>query len=211
MKLIGVLLLFCGLASAQQTPPGLDDSCCWPLSGLPWDLGVWAGGGFSVPGGTKDTHTVNAGLRLGKVLTDDHFGSFLRGNFEWAADLIPVYYLWQPAPAINAYGAAFNPLNLKWNFIRSARAIPYLELGGGVLFSSHAVPLNASHVNFLTHAALGLHIFRTEVCAITTAIRYEHISNAGLTTPNPGINTLQFTIGLNSFGDLIPLPHGKKK
>ena len=60
-----------------------------PLDGQPWDFGVWAGGGFSVPGGTKDTHTMNAGVRLGKVLTDDHLGGFLRGNFEWSADLIP--------------------------------------------------------------------------------------------------------------------------
>src|SRR5256885_14879847 len=79
-----------------------------PLDGKPWDLGVWAGGGFSVPGGTKDTHAVNAGVRLGKVLTGDHLGSFLRGNFEWSADFMPVYYVWQPAPAKNAYGAGFN-------------------------------------------------------------------------------------------------------
>jgi len=53
--------------------------------------------GFSVPGGTKDTHTMNAGVRLGKVLTDDHLGGFLRGNFELSADLMPIYYIWQPA------------------------------------------------------------------------------------------------------------------
>src|SRR5256885_7356886 len=92
-----------------------------PLDGQPWDVGVWAGGGFSVPGGTKDTHTMNAGIRLGKVLTDDHLGGLLRGNFEWSADLMPIYYIWQPAPAQNAYAAAFNPVNLKWNFTSSAR------------------------------------------------------------------------------------------
>jgi hypothetical protein len=170
-----------------------------PLDEQPWDLGVWAGGGFSVPGGTKDTHTMNAGVRLGKVLTDDHLGGFLRGNFEWSADLMPMYYLWQPAPAKNAYGAAFNPVNLKWNFANSARTIPYLELGGGVLFSNHAVPLNTSHVNFLTHAALGFQFFNNNRRAFTAAVRYEHISNAGLTTPNPGINTVQFQLGLNWF------------
>ena len=88
-----------------------------PLDDQPWDFGVWAGGGFSVPGGTKDTHTMNAGVRLGKVLTDDHLGGFLRGNFEWSADLMPIYYIWQPAPAQNAYSAAFNPVNLKLSLI----------------------------------------------------------------------------------------------
>jgi lipid A 3-O-deacylase len=170
-----------------------------PLDGQPWDLGVWAGGGFSVPGGTKDTHTMNAGVRLGKVLTDDHLGGFLRGNFEWAADLMPIYYIWQPAPAQSAYAAAFNPVNLKWNFTSSARTVPYLELGGGVLFSNHAVPLNTSHVNFLTHATLGFQFFNNDRRAFTAGVRYEHISNAGLTVPNPGINTVQFQVGMNWF------------
>src|SRR6478736_722812 len=188
--LVLVLITSSSLPSAQSSKP---------LDGQPWDFGVWAGGGFSVPGGTKDTHTMNAGVRLGKVLTDDHGGSFLRGNFEWAADLMPIYYIWQPSPAQNAYAAAFNPVNLKWNFTSSARTVPYLELGGGVLFSNHAVPLNTSHVNFLTHATLGFQFFNNERRAFTAGVRYEHISNAGLTVPNPGVNTVQFQLGLNWF------------
>jgi hypothetical protein len=170
-----------------------------PLDGQPWDLGFWADGGFSVPGGTKDTKAISAGVRLGKVLTGDHFGSFLRGNFEWSADVIPLFYLWQPAPAKNAYGEAFNPVNLKWNFTSAERVVPYLELGGGVLFTSHVVPLNTSHVNFVTHATLGFQFFNNNRRAFTTGILYEHISNAGLTVPNPGINTVQFQVGMNWF------------
>ncbi|MGC2698068.1 MAG: acyloxyacyl hydrolase, partial [Candidatus Angelobacter sp.] len=166
-----VFLLMCSLAFAQDSKP---------LDGQPWDLGFWAGGGFSVTGGTKDTHAINAGLRLGKILTDDHLGGVLRGNFEWSADLMPVYYIWQPTPAKNAYGAAFNPVNLKWNFTSPAHTIPYLELGGGVLFTDHVVPLNTSRVNFLTHAALGFQFFNNERRAFTTSVRFEHISNAGL-------------------------------
>jgi hypothetical protein len=188
--LVFLLVTSSSLATAQSSKP---------LDGQPWDLGVWAGGGFSVPGGTKDTHTMNAGVRLGKILTDDHLGGFLHGNFEWAADLMPIYYIWQPTPAQNAYAAAFNPVNLKWNFTNSARTIPYLELGGGVLFSNHAVPLNASHVNFLTHATLGFQFFNNDRRAFAAGVRYEHISNAGLTTPNPGINTVQFQVGVNWF------------
>ena len=143
---------------------------------------------------------MNAGVRFGRVLTEDHGGSFLRGNFEWAADLMPIYYLWQPTPAKNAYGAAFNPIDLKWNFIRTDPVVPYLELGGGVLFSNHSVPINTSHVNFVTHATLGFQFFNTERRAFTAGVRYEHISNAGLTVPNPGINTVQFQLGMNWFG-----------
>jgi lipid A 3-O-deacylase len=181
----------CSIAHAQTESS--------PLSGKPWDYGFWASGGFSVPGGTRDTHMINAGVRLGKVLTENHLSGALRGNFEWAADLMPLYYIWQPAPARNAFGEAFNPVNLKWNFTQYERSIPFLELGGGVLFTNHQVPLNTSHVNFITHGAFGFQFFNNERRALTASVRYEHISNAGLTVPNPGINTVQFLIGLNWF------------
>ncbi len=189
-----LLLLFVlsmgGMASAQSSKP---------LDGQPWDFGVWASGGFSVPGGTKDTQVVDAGVRVGKVLTGDMGGGFVRGNFEWAADLMPVYYVVQPTPAKNAYGAAFNPVNLKWNFTHADRTVPFLELGGGVLFSNQVVPNNTSRVNFVTHGAFGVQFFNNQKRAFTASIRYEHISNAGLTVPNPGINTVQFLVGMNWF------------
>ena len=187
MRLTFVLLLLCGLAGAQSKP----------LDGKPWDIGVWFGGGVSVPGGTTDTRAINAGVRLGKVLTGDHGGGFVRGNFEWSADFMPLYYVVQPGK--NAYGAGLNPLNLKWNFTFPSRVVPYLELGGGVLFTSTEVPAITSTTNFVTHAAFGMHFFTAEKRAITTSVRYEHISNAGLATPNPGVNTVQFTIGFNWF------------
>jgi hypothetical protein len=189
--LAAILLLICvaTLAQAQSKP----------LDKQPWDYGFWVGGGLSVPGGTKDTHAMNAGVRLGKVLTDDAGPGFLRGNFEWSADLIPFYYLWQPAPAKNAFGEGANPVNLKWNFTHSRRVIPFLELGGGLLFTNHVVPLNTSHINFLTHGALGFQLFNDNRRAIMANLQFQHISNAGLTVPNPGINTVQFELGVNWF------------
>jgi hypothetical protein len=219
VRLTFVLLLLCGMAGGQSgsaqsgttAQPGgtaqsgttaqsgstvIDDVFFYnPLDYKPWDFGVWFGGGLSVPGGTKDTRAINAGVRVGKVLTFDHGGSFVRGNFEWAADFMPLYYVVQPGK--NAYGAGFNPVNLKWNFTSHEKVTPYLELGGGVLFTNTEVPAFTSTTNFLTHAALGIHFFNTGKRAITTSVRYEHISNAGLATPNPGVNTVQFTIGLN--------------
>jgi lipid A 3-O-deacylase len=190
MKLVCMLVLFCGLAGAQTASS--------PLEGQPWDFGIWGGGGLSVPGGTQDTHMFNVGVRVGKVLTGDHGPGFVRGNFEWSADAVPLYYILQPArSAQNAYAAGFNPLNLKWNFTHSATTIPYLEIGGGVLFSNHQVPGGTNDVNFMTHAALGFHFFVRPKQALTLTTRYEHISNAGLATPNPGINTVQFTVGWN--------------
>ena len=194
MKQIFALLLFCGALSLFCGPAGAQSK---PLDNKPWDIGVWVGGGVSVQGGTKDTQAINAGLRLGKVLTEDHLGGALRGNFEWAADLMPVYYVKQPGKS--AYGAGLNPLNLKWNFTSGTRAVPYFEVGGGVLFTNTEVPAFTSTTNFLTHAAFGLHFFTSGNRAFTASARYEHISNAGLAVPNPGVNTVQFTVGYNWF------------
>ncbi len=189
MKLVCALLLLCGLAVAQDSGP---------MGDKPWDLGVWAGSGTSVPGGTKDTTPIVVGVRFGKVLTSNVGSSFLRGNFEWSADVMPVYYLVQPVK--NAYGAAFNPVNLTWNFTKHEHFVPYFELGGGVLFTNNNVPvITSSTTNFLTHAGVGLHFFTSDRGAITLTTKYEHISNAGLATPNPGINTVQFTVGYNWF------------
>src|SRR5579864_5645022 len=163
MRLLAVMVFLCSCAAAQTSSKPLDDH--------PWEVAQWFGGGLSVPGGTKDTHTVNLGLRIGKVLTEDHGPGFLRGDFEWAGDVIPFYYLRQPAK--NAFGGGFNPVNLKWNFTKSEHAIPYFELGGGVLFTNTEVPVGTSTVNFLTHGALGLHLFVREGRAITVSTRYE--------------------------------------
>src|SRR5258708_19241486 len=88
MRPLCVLLLFCGVAAAQSDKP---------LGNGPWDFGVRAGGGVSVPGGSKDSQAANAGLRVGKGLTDEHLGGRLPGQFECSADLIPVSYVLQPA------------------------------------------------------------------------------------------------------------------
>jgi lipid A 3-O-deacylase len=189
MKFLAVVLLFCGVCAAQRDSK--------PLDGQPWELSIWGSGGFSVPGGTKDTQMMNAGLRFGKVLTADLGPSLLRGNFEWSADVIPVYYFWQPAPGMNTYAAGFNPVNLTWNFTKGAKTVPYLELGGGVIFSDNPVPAGTNKTNFLTHAALGFRFFVRDRHALTFSTRYEHVSNAGLATPNPGINTVQFLVGWN--------------
>lgn len=186
MKSMAVVLLLCGMAAAQSSKP---------LEGYPWEFGLWGSGGFSVPGGTKDTQMADFGLRVGKVLTSDAGPGFLHGSFEWSADVIPVYYLWQPKPGVNTYAGGFNPVNLTWNFTRAEKTVPYLELGGGVLFSENNVPANTNNTNFLTHGALGFRFFVREKRALVFSTRYEHISNAGLSVPNPGINTVQFLLG----------------
>src|SRR5437764_5941142 len=86
-----------------------------------WDTGIWLAGGHSVPGGTTGVSVVDAGLRLGKVLTHDHGPGFLHGNFEYAIDLVPLYLVHQNS---TVYGGGFNPINLKWNFTSARHVTP---------------------------------------------------------------------------------------
>ena len=190
MKKLVVTLLGCCLAvAAQAQSPG------GPQAGQ-HEIQLWAGGGHSVAGGTRNTGVWNLGLRYGWVLTNAHGPSFLKGRFEYAVDAVPAFVVFQPANT--AYGAGINPLNLKWNFGDSHRLVPYLELSGGTLFTSKDVPLGTSHVNFTSGAALGTHILGDR-WNWNLELRYMHISNAGLASPNPGINTIQVRLGVGSF------------
>jgi hypothetical protein len=160
------------------------------------EIQIWGGGGHSVSGGTKNTGVFNLGLRYGWILTGSHGPSFLRGNFEYALDAVPVILVFQPRNT--AYAVGLNPLALKWNFQQRGRIVPYFELGGGTLFTSHDVPQGTGSVNFTTDAAVGIHRIGERI-TWSLDVRYMHISNAGLTTPNPGINTVQVRLGAGLF------------
>lgn len=160
------------------------------------ELQLWTSGGHSVAGGRGNTGIWNAGLRYGWILTDAHLPGLLRGRFEYAVDAVPAYLIFQPNHT--AYGVGLNPLNLKWNFVTRGRVVPYLELSGGTLFTTLEVPPGTSKVNFTPAAAFGAHFLGGKY-AWSVEARYLHISNAGLTVPNPGINTLEVRIGVGEF------------
>jgi lipid A 3-O-deacylase len=160
------------------------------------EVQVWAGGGHSVPGGTSGTEAFDAGARYGWVITGPHWPWILRGRFEYAVDIVPVYLIYQPMQT--AYAGGFNPLVLKWNFERHGRFSPYFELSGGALFSNKNIPMYTNTVNFSPSAALGVHILG-EKYNWSVAVRYLHISNAGLGGYNPGLNTVQVRLGVGRF------------
>jgi hypothetical protein len=166
------------------------------------EIEIWTGGGHSVPGGTSNTSAWNAGARFGWILTRPHGPSFLNGRFEYAVDVVPIFIVFQGAnkyePADTAYGAGFNPLNLKWDFVSRDRISPYFELSGGVLFTNRNVPAGTNTVNFTPSAAIGTHILGGKY-NWSVEVRYLHISNAGLAVPNPGLNTVQVRLGIGRF------------
>jgi lipid A 3-O-deacylase len=160
------------------------------------EVEIWTTGGHGTNGRTQHTGVWTAGFRYGWVITDPHGPGFLRGRFEYAVDAVPVFVVFQPTNT--AYGAAVNPFALIWDFDTHGSVVPYIDLGGGVLFTNTQVPPGTSHINFTTAGAFGLH-FLTHKATWTADLRFMHISNAGLTNPNPGINTLQLRLGIGWF------------
>jgi len=180
-----VVLLQCATAWAQARPED---------GGNEWQ--VWTGGGHSVPGGTADTNVWNVGARFGWILTRPHGPGFLKGRFEYVVDAVPAFVVFQRA--YTGYGGGFDPLGLKWDFAARGRIEPYMELNGGTLFTNRDVPAGTNSVNFTSAAAFGVHLLGDKY-AWSVEARYMHISNAGLATPNPGVNTVQVRIGVGRF------------
>lgn len=178
----------------------------------PWDLGVFIGGGFGTSGETSD-HFLNAGARIGKVLTDAAGPGILRGQFEYAIELMPYWQAFTPKetyplgpqlPSVTTGGTytglSMTPAILRWNLVRWQRVMPWLQGGGGLIWTNHKFPPNGSRGtsvwNFEPQFGIGLHYFVKPNRAITFGANAVHISNASLGDANPGVNaTVQFQIG----------------
>ena len=189
--LLLVLLCACTLVNAQGLPSQ-------SLQKGTWDFGITGVGGTTVSGGVEDVQIFSVGLRAGKILTHEHGSGWYRGNLEYAFDFHPVNLYFTPIGT--TYGASIAPLNLKWNFTKGSKVAPYIQLSEGVLFTNDDLPFpGTSEVNFQSGIGIGFHFFHREKRAWTGEFKYQHISSAGLGDLNPGMNTLQFTIGYNWF------------
>jgi len=76
-----LLLLVCAPAAKAQSAPEQGTH----------ELELWTGGGHSVGGGIADIGVWNVGLRYAWILTSPHGPGLLRGQFEYAVDVAPVY------------------------------------------------------------------------------------------------------------------------
>jgi hypothetical protein len=184
--LAGFLVLACGPAVWAQAGP--------ENSGSEWQ--IWTGGGHGINGSQSGTGVWNLGLRYGLILTAPHGPGFLQGQLEYALDVVPAWAIVQKTNT--AYGAGVNPFAFKWILAKPRKVKPYFEIEGGTLFTNKDVPEGTSQINFTTSGALGMHVLG-EKHNWTAEVRFMHISNAGMSNPNPGINTIQVRVGWGAF------------
>jgi hypothetical protein len=187
LLLIPLILLFVSTGDCQQN---------MPIEKGTWTIGISTSGGSGVSGNTTETSLWLTGIRFGKVLTKELGNGMLRGRLEYTVETIPVFLVFQEK---TIYGFDITPVLLKWNFTGPRGMIPYFEVGAGMLITSDDVPEQTFPFNFTPQAGFGFHILTGPKQAFTIGFRYMHISNGGLESPNPGINTIQVLAGYHWF------------
>ena len=169
------------------------------------EIAIWGGGGTGL-GHSSSAQFADAGVLLGKVLTGPHGPGFLRGDFEYGVNLMPLFLVFQDNPVVTngvtvkhretVYGGAVSPLVLKWNFAGGKRVVPFADIEGSAIFTTRNVPAgDTSTVNFGSGLGSGVQFFGNDRHAFSVGGHLIHISNASLGNKNPSYNiTLQFRV-----------------
>jgi hypothetical protein len=214
-----VLLLVCAVAKAKSMAgeaPALvslengTNTALEPAKEGLWETGVGQGFQSSVHTlalesgatqglailGSKQAHdlallSLSYGHMWGRTVALDHW---YRGNLEWRAELFG--------------GVQFSPTgewviglapHLRYNFATGSRVIPFIDAGAGVTATSIGPPDLSNTFEFNLQATLGMHWFIRDNLALTLEGRYLHISCAGISQPNLGLNGVTGMIGLTWF------------
>jgi lipid A 3-O-deacylase len=169
------------------------------------DLQLVSGGIFSSHIFGQDTPVTNVwqtDLRLGMILNDPILdGSFLRGNFE--AVLALSYASIYKGPG--SYYGGLTAL-LRYNFVQpGSNWAPYFQVGAGIVhndaYKDHSQDTIGQSIEFTPQASLGLRYLWKENWSIDVEGIFFHISNAGLSERNTGLNSFGGFVGVTYFFD----------
>ncbi len=166
------------------------------------ELALTAGYGFSIKIGGRtddidDLEYVYVAPRFGIGISDiKGEDEWYRGNFELLVET-PLLFQFEPGNG-NGKGGS---LLLRYNFLPDDKFIPFVEIGGGIMFLDFDLEGQSDGFNFTLQGGTGLHYFFHERTALTGGWRWLHISNAGRSSPNRGIDSSLFLVGISYFLD----------
>jgi len=130
------------------------------MTGEGWEYGVLVQGGMGLEDRTSFKFLL-AGVHLGKVLTPEVGSGPLKGEFEYAVEVFPLWMSFTPtfqklncpAGATLAsqcagpyttggtyHGVSITPIILRWNFTSSKKWMPWLQGVGGVIYTTRKYP-----------------------------------------------------------------------
>ena len=152
-------------------------------------------GAVSLPVSTFEANPEDAikmaSLAIGRVMT----GGAGANNLELILDATPLVHVNQPEAV---RGWAVSPLFIRWNFPPAGERLRIFgEIAGGLLFTTKPVPPRTTTFNFIDQAGFGVRIEGGARHAWLLGYRFQHVSNGGRVTPNPGKNFNVVYFGLS--------------
>ncbi len=131
------------------------------------------------------------GWMTGPVRGQDHW---YRGNWEIRAELFGGSEFFPGQYCL----AGLTP-HLRYDFATGTRWIPLIDAGAGLTATGIGRPDLSNDFEFNLQAGTGLHWLVRDNWAVTLEARYFHISDAGMTYPNNGVNGVMGMIGITRF------------
>jgi opacity protein-like surface antigen len=199
--------LICGVLFVTGPANGADISApaarsSYALAKGTNEFGLWAGGSpdsNDLIGHVRDTKLLLVGLRYGRILAA--WESF---SLEYTFDILPAAVVFAPERIrrddSTIYGAGISPVGFKINFGQESWIKPFLAASVGFLYFQKDVPVpGSSRFNFTPEVGAGLQFFLSPRRALTVGYKYHHISNAGRSTRNPGLDSNVIYAGFSFF------------
>lgn len=160
-------------------------------------LSLEAGGTYGLAVfGSRQAHYLGLGsLSYGRMLGGGRAEErWCRGNLELRVELFGGV---QYSPS-GDWLIGLTP-HLRYNFATGTRWVPFVDAGAGFTATGIGPPDLSNTFEFNLQASVGVHWFLRHDLALTAEARYLHLSCAGLTSPNLGLNTVAGMIGLTRF------------
>ncbi len=159
------------------------------------DLSVAAGLGMPILG-SKERHqwvlgVADYGWVFSDVVAKDHW---YQGNWELLGDLFGGI---QYHPD-HAFLVGVAPL-LRYNFATGTRWVPFVNAGAGVTATDIRDGDLSTKFEFNLQIGAGVHYFLKDNLALTLQYRFLHISDAGISSPNLGVNDSNVVLGASWF------------
>lgn len=135
-------------------------------------------------------------FRLGVMLNDPRGHGLFAGNFEFLGEAFGGGIVQGPGDVI-----AGATLIFRYNFVQpKARFVPYFQIGAGGVYTDigekESVGQISLPVEFNLQGIGGLRYFLNDRWSLIGEIGYRHISNAGLHSPNVGVDSIGGNVGV---------------
>ena len=111
---------------------------------------------------------------------------------EWSWE-IPLTYASEPGSA----WAAGVSLMYRYHFSSNRRLAPFIEAGSGFVLTNldNKIPELGDHFQFATQAGTGVRAALSRNSDLIYSVRWYHLSNAGIDSPNIGLNNYIVALG----------------